>query len=264
MLVKLVVLHHLPDMNDLPACERWFWKHHCPEVLRHAPWTRRYVNYRAVPAPSGAEGYGYFNYRLHENWRSDAEYPGFEGTLSMTPQPGTIHAVCTLVPGAPTEDFKGTELRPDEKTILRWIVLFKYPEGVSKEEGERWYLDVHVPEVMRQPGLTRFMSHRALPRHPLLPAEGGVFRPGATLKHRPFAEPTPLFFATWDRLSEMWYENGRGWRQSIVEAPPVYTAPPWARYGRYPFLEPGVDFVSTFILERPTEDLLRNLRPEYV
>ena len=33
---------------------------------------------------------------------------------------------------------------------------------------------------------------------------------------------------------------------------------------RYPFLEPGVDFASTFILERPSDDWLRQVPPFYI
>ena len=49
-----------------------------------------------------------------------------------------------------------------------------------------------------------------------------------------------------------------GWSRSSP-SPPRYTKPPWATYDRYPFLEPGVDFASTFILERPSDDWLREV-----
>jgi hypothetical protein len=34
---KLLILRHLPDNNDRPALQRWFWQHHCPEVLAQVP-----------------------------------------------------------------------------------------------------------------------------------------------------------------------------------------------------------------------------------
>jgi hypothetical protein len=34
----------------------------------------------------------------------------------------------------------------------------------------------------------------------------------------------------------------------------------WAKYDKYPFLEPDVDFVSTFLLERPECDFLKDYR----
>jgi hypothetical protein len=62
------------------------------------------------------------------------------------------------------------------------------------------------------------------------------------------------------RVSELWYENGTAWRRAIEESSVKYTKPAWAKYGKYPFLEPGVDFVSIFLLERPDMDFLRDYR----
>lgn len=140
------------------------------------------------------------------------------------------------IPTQPTEDFMGSEVTPYEKNILRWISVFKYPEGVPAEEGERWFIDVHSKEVMQQPGLTRYFSYRTLP----------ILIAGR-------AEVAP-----WHRVTEQWYENFDGWKKSIIDSPPKYTKPPWAKYDKYPFLEPSIDFVSTFILEQPTNDFLRD------
>ena len=64
-MIKTIILHHLLDMNDLPAAERWFYRYHIPEVLRNRPVS--YLSYRAVPPPPGAEAFGCFNYKIHEN-----------------------------------------------------------------------------------------------------------------------------------------------------------------------------------------------------
>jgi len=61
MLIKLLVMHHLYDDNDLPGMERFFWRYHAPEVMQFAPKMTRYVNFRAVPPPPGAEEYGHYN-----------------------------------------------------------------------------------------------------------------------------------------------------------------------------------------------------------
>jgi hypothetical protein len=65
-------------------------------------------------------------------------------------------------------------------------------------------------------------------------------------------------------VSEQWYEDSNGWIESVIKSPPQYTRPPWASYDHYPFLEPDVDFASTFILERPTDDWVRQVAPFYV
>lgn len=79
-----------------------------------------------------------------------------------------------------------------------------------------------------------------------------------------FLHPQSSMLAGWHRVSEQWYENSDGWARSVLRTPPQYTAPPWATHDRCPFPEPGIDFISTFILERPTDDWLRQVFPFYV
>jgi hypothetical protein len=249
-MIKTVILHHLLDMNDLPAAERWFYRYHIPEVLRNKPVS--YVSYRAVPPPPGAEGYGYFNYKVHEHVAMEGEDKPL-GLAAMTKEVVPLKVIMVNVPAAPTEDFKGRELSIDEKTILRWLIVFRYPEGVGVDEGDDWYLNVHAKEVARQPGLTRFFSYRVLP--PRAALQGGV---------PAFLHPRSSMTADWHRVSEQWYENSDGWVDSVIKSPPEYTRSAWATYDRYPFFEPGVDFASTFILERPSDDWLREVSPSYI
>jgi len=211
-----------------------------------------YVSYRAVPAPPGAEDYGYFNYKLHENLLSEAGPPPL-GLTGMTPEVVPLKTIMVNVPSSPTEDFKGAGVSRYEKTILRWVTVFRYPEGVSAEEADDWYVNVHAPEVMRQPGLTRFFSYRVLPPNPAVQA--GVSS---------FLHPRSAGSFDWHRVSELWYEDGNGWVDSNLTSPPPYTEPPWATYHKYPFFQPGTDFGSTFILERPSDDWLRVAPHVYV
>ena len=122
MLIKLLVMHHLYDDNDLPGMERFFWRYHAPEVMQFAPKMTRYVNFRAGPPPPGAEEYGYYNYHLHENCRIvDDGPPSSRGLLNFTAEHGPMEVCLAILPLQPTEDFFGADLRHDEKTILRWV-----------------------------------------------------------------------------------------------------------------------------------------------
>lgn len=249
-MIKTIIFHHLLDMDDLPAAERWFYRYHIPEVMRNRPVS--YVSFRAVPPPPGAEDYGCFNYKIHENVSlRDAE--ASLALTAMTREVVPLRVIMVNVPPAPTEDFKGAGLSMGDTTILRWVTVFRYPDGVGMDEGDDWYVNVHAPEVVRQPGLTRFFSYRVL-------ASPVPVREGASS----FLHPRSLVSSDWHRVSELWYENGNGWVESVVTAPPAYTKPDWARYDRYPFFAPGVDFASMFILERPTDDWLRVVTPAYV
>lgn len=250
---KLLIIHKLNDENDRPALERWFHRYHVPEVMTQSPWTVKYLLYRVVPAPPGGKNFGYYNYRVHENWVLDNSLRrGEKGLLSMTPQPGACDAIVINMPAEPTEDFLGGSSCYDDCTILRWVCAFRYPEHVSVEEGEEWYLRTHVPEVMKQPGLKRFFSTKAYQ------SEGSILP-----QSDDFVEHDTLFSQKWHRVSELWYENNNGWVDSIINNPPLYTPPRWATYNTYPFMIPGLEFISTFILERPDIDYTREYKPLY-
>jgi hypothetical protein len=258
---KIVIFHKLNDENERPRLERWMRRYHIPEVLNQTPWTIRYQCYRPVPHPPGAEAFGLYNYRLHETWALDNSMRrGTNGILSMTPRsnPEALQCVCINVPAEATDDFKGAENIYDDHTILRWVVGFRYPDSVSPEEGDDWYLNVHVPEVMRQSGLHRFFSHKAnVLDGPPLPI-------GKNQRdYDRNRDPNSLFFKQWHRLSEMWYENNNGWVESVLQNPPAYTKPKWATYDRYPFLIPGSEFVSCFLLESPDQDHIREFKTLY-
>ena len=94
-MIKTIIFHHLLDMNDLPAAERWFYRYHIPEVLRNRPLS--YLSYRAVPPPPGAEAYGCFNYKIHENVQArDGETK--LGLISMTPEVVPLRVIMVNVP----------------------------------------------------------------------------------------------------------------------------------------------------------------------
>jgi len=238
-------------------------KEHAPETLSWiGPWLDEYVSYRVVPPPPDMYPevirHGYYNWRVTNHVYNDAPPAPMNMWTIVAPVPHPVrpqatqvdqiyntrvegsleaphmHVLC-YVPFEPTEDFLGRELKPWDQTLVRWVTVFKYPEGVPVETGEDWYLNVHAREVMNQPGLLRYYSFRThqFPGHPAYP---------------------------WHRVSELWYENLNAWKRAVVDAPPAYTVPPWARHERYPFLEPYLDFASAFILERPTNDFLRDYR----
>jgi hypothetical protein len=254
---RMYILHHLHDFNDLPAMERWFWNHHAPEVMRGSR-LNRYLHYRTVPMPEGADAYGFINYCVHEVFYLYSESEGMalgNGGLSMTPEPAPMTVAVANVGGDPTNDFSGAGNTLNDATILRWMVFLKYPEGVPVDECEDWYVNVHAKETLQQSGLTRFFSFRTVKDAKLPPPKGG---------QKPFTHPQTRLIQGWDRVAELWYENARGWRQSVIDRPPSYTPPPWGGHGTYPFFKPGTDFVGTFILERPADDYVRDLPPSYV
>jgi len=217
--------------------ERWYFRFHSKECLRFfGPWLRRYETYRAYNAPPEADDrFGVRRGRMTELWHNSvADFleanpnnrpytsPAAASAPVAQPKPTAI----TIVPAMPTEDFLGKEPTPEQVHILRWYQVLKYPDGVSFEDGEKWYLEVHSQEAKEQPGLLRYVSHRIMENPPI---------------------DTPYI-----RVTEMWYENFDAWRKAVIDSPPKYTAPSWG--GEYPF----VDMVSTFLPYKPDIDFLKD------
>jgi len=249
-MIKSIVMHDIP-INNIAAMERWYFRDHAAEIVRrYGPWLTRHESYLPVFPPAEARAYGFYNWRVTEGWWREIPETGPRGTFAFTVPPVWPKVATCFIPAQPTEDFMGSELQAHEKDVLRWYVLCKYPNGVTNEEGEDWFLNVHANEVMKQPGLYRFFSYQVIKEPISLP---GVLAPGKV-------PPPDTILASWDRVCELWYETFDDWHKSVIEAPPRYTKPSWAKYDKYPFLEPFVDFVCSFILERPNDEFLREAR----
>jgi len=234
-MIKHVFIGFLNGIDEILA-ERWYFRFHYREVVRFVgPWLRRYESFKAYEPPSEAKALGVLGGRMTELWyasvqdfvEADANNRPYTWAPWMrNAPPQAIVGGTALVPARPTEDFLGKEPTPEEKTILRWYRLVKYPDGVSAKDGEKWYLEIHSREMKEQPGLLRYISHRVLENSPL---------------------QTP-----WHRVEEMWYENLDTWHKAVIDSPPKYTAPPWTKQ------EPFMDSVSNLIKYKPDIDFLKD------
>ena len=256
-MLKTIVLMDLP-VDNIASMERWYYRDHSSEIARrYGPWLQRHESYVAINAPEDARQYGFYNWRLTECYWRELPEPGPKGALCYTPPPVWNPVATCAVPAQPTEDFLGWDRFPSDGAYIRWVMMFRYPLGVRLEDGEDWYLNVHAPEIMKQPGLRRFISYKVLKPPVALP---GMWHP----EHSP---PDNMMMVQWDRVTELWYDSFSAWRKAVIESPPQYTLPEWATDPFYPntidyfpFFKPGVDLVSTFLLERPADEFLRDIR----
>src|ERR1035437_6763501 len=67
--------------------------------------------------------------------------------------------------------------------MIRFIHHFNYPSGVSRGDGEAWYLGTHVPLIRELPGVLRYRSWRQI--------EVGISYPSAGLLRKITALPVP-------------------------------------------------------------------------
>lgn len=117
---------------------------------------------------------------------------------------------------------------------MRFVHLFNYAEGVSKKDGETWYLGDHVPKVRKLPGVVRYRSWRQVDFGIPYPS------PGA---------PTP--FDQFVRRSELCFENLEIALKALRSTPALW-AP--SREGVPGFKE----FECMFLEEEPEFNLLQD------
>jgi len=261
--MRSFILQNFRSDNDRPAIWRWLYKQHVPEsISQFMPYCTKYCTYHALPLPEGALDFGTYNGMMTEHyWLFDIfqkgkghagglafgeEFP--EDFMERTSQPpsnelrqsgwqgsreGYHPIVFSFAPVFWEDDFKGTGRLTDEGPNFRWLFLLKYPEGVWTDEGETWFKEVFVPQVCATPGVNRFISSRLLDEPRI----------------NPFL-----------RVCEIWFDDSEGWRKAMVERAGDYNRPPWATWGKFPFLEPFKDIVGVFILDRPDSDHLQQWR----
>ena len=266
MIMELCIggLSNAPSEEDL---ERYYLGVHGPEVVRTSgPWIRRYqVWLPYVPPDDAVERFGAVRGRYVEMWFGSVEEyldrPGMGGgenlfneTPPITNNKGgavlpweeenpdigpDVKRVLVMVPAKPTETFFNSSPEREDTKFIRWVTAIRYPEGVSVEDGEKWFLEVHAREAVKQPGLLKFVSYRVMEELSKNKMPWKIDR-------------------MWSRINEYWYEDFDAWRKAVIESPPEYTSPSWG--GEYPFVE----MRSTFIPYMPYYDFLKGNKGDYV
>ena len=126
--------------------------------------------------------------------------------------------------------------------MIRWVFLIRYPEGVSTEDGDAWYLGVHAQEARAMKGLRRYRTWKLAPA-----PVGGAGRTQETLNR-------------WARLTEIGFDDFDAWREAVVESPLDLSPAPWAE--KQVGTASGSYVSETiFIGEEPEYDLLEDPPP---
>ena len=118
--------------------------------------------------------------------------------------------------------------------MIRFVHFFNYAEGVSVEEGESWYLERHVPEARKLPGLVRYCSWRGI--------DPGIPYPGS-------GAPTP--FDQFVRRSELIFEDLETGLKAVTAASDLWKP---SAEGSPGFRE----FECMFLEQEPQFNLLRD------
>ena len=240
-MIRSMALHTV-NMDKLAACERWYWTKHGAELYRrYEPWLSRFESFRAVAVDDKekTEEYGITNWMATSGYWREVPLPGPKGELSLSTPPEHAYSFGICVPPQCTEDYKGSELTPDDLAPLRWVQLMRWPEGISRDEADQYYNEVLAPQVAACEEVKRFFSFRALDEDVRIPGE-------STEEAKNTMNGGPRDHQ-WDRMTEIWFYGFEDWRRFITRE---FTAPDWAVRKNYPFVAKD-DFVSGFLLERP-------------
>jgi hypothetical protein len=252
MMIRSIVMHAIDSSNIAPM-ERWYYKQHSAEIARrYGTWIQRHESWMPVHAPLDAQEYGWFNWRFTQIYWRELPESGAKGEYAFTPPKHWLkRVVSSFIPAQCNNDFKGDQLLSEEKDVLRWVQFIRYPDGVDKKSADDWYINTFAKEACQHDKLYRFFSSRTLSGLGGLP---GIWRDcdKAFLKGGKDLQ--------WDRISEMWFETFADWRDFVKVNPPTYTVPVWAVIKKFPFLNVGIDFVSTFLLEQPNNDFIAEKR----
>ncbi len=115
--------------------------------------------------------------------------------------------------------------------MVKFVWLFRYPEGVSVEEGDKWYLGVHAQQGKVAPGLKKYLTWKVLD-----------------------VPERPTQFA---RVTELWWDDLDSWRKgSLQEMKKLQRAAPWGRVG---FEGSGLVAEPVCVNVEPEYDLLKEV-----
>ena len=97
--------------------------------------------------------------------------------------------------------------------MIRFMHIFNYAEGVSKKDGDAWYLAKHVPQVRKLPGIARYRSWKQWDAG--IPYPG----PGAPTPFDQFVRRTELCFSDKEQGIKAVYGNPQLWKPSEKGVP---------------------------------------------
>ena len=264
-LMRSLIYVGLAKEEYRPKLEEWLYKYHVPEsISKLTPYVMKYAFYQAYPTPPEGDRFGARKMQLTEHyWLVDEHMPEMANNIHNEFMPMDVlrwqgcipdedvaefHEnaesgdagravgggefppfIFSFVPINWEEDFKGKGRTPEDGPNYRWQFLIQYPDGVSKEEGEKWFYDEVVPYFSKSVFVNRFVSSKVMVN---------------------YGAPTAQF----DRLCELWFEGPEEWYKAAVEHADTIKKPDWAQQDAFPYLKPQHNIASVFLGDRATSD----------
>lgn len=128
-------------------------------------------------------------------------------------------------------DIKGKGRTIEDGANYRWNVAIGYPEGVSKEEGDKWLFEEVIPIFKAAPECTRILESKV---------------------------KKDINGCVMDHVLEFWFANQSEWYKVAVEATKKLAKPAWAQQDEFPFLKPYHNIISVCVADFTMSNNLRN------
>ena len=253
-----------------PKLQAWLYQTHVPDsIALFEPYCTKYAFYPSFPIPEGAENYGYAKMQLTEHhWlindcdprvaikavteRFPMEVMVWQGMLpesalsgkqleadgedvgnkarSMKNEEGNPFIYCFL-PMWWERNIKGAGRTLDDGPNYRFNMAIGFPEGVDKEEGEKWLFEKVVPVMEKADECTRIVASRV----------------------KKEINGCPMDF-----VLECWFEHESGWKKVMVEDMKQVEKPAWAMTDTFPYLKPYHNVISVAVADFTMSNMLKN------
>lgn len=253
-----------PNEQNRVKLQNWLYATHVPDsISQFGPYVTKYAFYNSLPTPPEGERFGTHRQQLTEhywminpmtdflknkaltevfpmdvlkwqgNMPEDDESVNMEGDDARATggDNGCQPFIFAFVPVWWEEDFKGKDRTIADGPNYRWQFAYKYPDGVSTEDGDKWFYDQVIPYLQKQDDVTRILSSKII----------------QSVNHCPFY-----------RVVEVWFEGPNQWHDvAVTGAAEGIQAPPWAdkaSQDKFPYMKPYFEFASLFLTDRATSD----------
>lgn len=264
-LMRSLIYVGLAKEEYRPKLMDWLYRHHIPDSISNfGPYCTKYAFYQSYPTPPQGERFGAREMQLTEHyWLVDEHMPEMAHRAMTEFMPMDVlrwqgcipdiddsetHAnaqsgdagravgggeyppfIFSFVPINWEEDYKGAGRTVEDGPNYRWQFLIQYPDGVDKEDGEKWFCEAVVPYFTDSPYVHRFVSSRVAIN---------------------YGAPSAAF----DRVVELWFDGEEEWYKAAVEAADQIAKPSWAQQEQFPYLKPQHNIASIFTGDMATMD----------
>lgn len=247
--------------------ENWLYRYHIPDsISQFGPYVSKYAFYAALPTPPEGERFGTTRMQLTEHYwlinpmaadiqfKSLTEYfptdvlkwqgnipddnkdevdkgnsENLEGDRARSTggDNGMPPFIFAFLPVGWEEDIKGRGRTIEDGPNYRWQFVMKYPDGISLEEGDKWFYEELIAKFKLMPEVNRILTSKII----------------QDVNGCPF-----------QRVVEMWFDSQSAWHKCAVENAKNIEKPAWAKCDQFPYLKPKYEFTSIFLSDIARSD----------